>query len=150
MNYFAYGSNMDEQRMKVERKITFSKRCAAHLPGYRLEFNKVAQSNDRMGYANIVVDSSGLVEGVLYDIDVTSLPKLDKHEVYPDHYLHIPIKVLLPNDGREFCAITYIANPNKVRDGLRPSKQYLGHLLQGKDVLSKGYLNWLETMETLD
>ena len=150
MYYFAYGSNMDEQRMKIERKISFSMRCAAHIYGYRLKFNKVAKDNALKGYANIVVDDSGLVEGALYDIDMTSLPCLDKCEGYHEHYLHIPIKVLLPSDGKEVCAITYIANPDKIRDGLKPSKEYLCHLLAGKDVLSKGYFEWLQGTETLD
>ena len=150
MNYFAYGSNMNVRRMK-ERKITFSdsERCAAHLCGYHLEFNKVANDNPLMGYANIVLDGSGLVEGVLYNIDAASLPILDDKEKYPKHYLKIPIKVLLPSDGKEVCAITYIANPDKIRDGLKPCRDYLNHLLEGRDFLSKGYLEWLEGTETL-
>ena len=150
MYYFAYGSNMDEQRMKAERKILFSTRCAAHLYYYHLKFNKVAQKNPQEGKANIVPDVSGLVEGALYDIDATSLPKLDKCEGYPDEYLKIPIKVLLPSDGREVCAITYIANPNKIGDRLKPRRCYLDHLLAGRDILSEGYLEWLEGTETLD
>ena len=149
MNYFSYGSNMDVQRME-KRKITFFKRRAAHLWGYRLEFDKLASDNPLKGYANIVPDDNSLVEGALYDIDAASLPELDKYEGYPEHYLKIPEKVVLPSDGQHVCIITYIANPNKVREGLRPSKEYLGHLLQGKDVLSNGYLGWLETIETLD
>ena len=149
MNYFAYGSNMDVRRMK-KRNVTFRERRAAYLCGYRLEFNKVASDNPLKGYANIVPDHSSLVEGALYEIDVTSLLKLDKCEGYPNHYLHIPIKVLLPNESREFCAITYIANPSKVRGGLKPSREYLCYLLAGKDVLSKDYFDRLETMDTLD
>jgi len=140
---------MNAKRMEV-RVIAFSKRCVAHLSGYRLEFNKVAKDNPREGKANIVVDGSGSVEGVLYDMDVASLPKLDGCEGYPKHYLKIPIKVLLPSDGQEVCAITYISNPDKIRDGLKPTKEYLSHLLAGKDFLSKGYFEWLERMETLD
>jgi len=149
MNYFAYGSNMNEQRMR-EREIAFSNRCAAHLSGYHLKFNKVAQSNDRKGYANIVVNDSGLVEGALYDVDMTTLPKLDKCEGYPNHYLKVPIKLALPPNNKEVCAITYIAHPNKIRDGLKPSRDYLEHLLAGKDILSKPYFEWLKRTETLD
>lgn len=149
MNYFAYGSNISKQRMEG-RSITFSERCSAHLLGYRLEFNKVAQSNPKEGKANIVVDDRGLVEGALYDIDVTSLPALDRCEGYPEHYLKIPIKVLLPSDGKEVCAITYVANPSKIRDGLKPSKEYLNYLLEGEDILSVKYFNWLKETATLD
>ena len=98
MYYFAYGSNMDVERMK-KRKITFSNRCAAHLCCYRLEFDKVAKDNPQEGKANIVADDDGLIEGVLYNIDAASLPILDDKEKYPEHYLKIPIKVLLPSSG---------------------------------------------------
>ncbi len=148
MNYFAYGSNMDPVRMK-ERGVNFSNRCAAHLSCYHLEFNKVAQRNSREGKANIVVDDSGLVEGALYNIDMTSLPTLDEKEGYPEHYLKIPIKVTLPSDGQEVCAITYIANPDKIKDDLKPSRKYMSHLLAGKDILSTSYFEWLQSIETL-
>ena len=150
MYYFAYGSNMDKKRMEVEREITLFKRCSAHLSDYHLEFNKVAQGNPKEGKANIVPDDGGLVEGVLYSIDAASLPKLDKCEGYPDEYLKIPIKVLLPSDGREVCAITYIANPNKIRDELKPRRCYLDYLLAGEDFLSASYFKWLQETETLD
>ena len=148
MKYFAYGSNMDAQRMN-KRNVSFYKRRAGHLSGYRLEFNKVA-NNTRKGYANIVPDDSSLVEGALYDIDAVSLPKLDRCEGYPEHYLKIPEKIVLPSDGQEICAITYIANPDKTRDGLKPSKEYLSHLLAGKDILSASYFEWLQGIETMD
>jgi len=155
MNYFAYGSNMDVLRMKERMKKhypPFHNRCAAHLRGYRLEFNKVAKDNLREGKANIVPDDSGLVEGALYNIDMTSLSTLDEKEGYPEHYLKIPIKVTLPSDGQEVCAITYIANPGKIRDsdGLKPTKEYMTHLLAGKDILSKSYFEWLQSIQTLD
>jgi len=150
MYYFAYGSNMDKQRMQVERNIAFSRRCSAHLYGYHLEFNKVANDNPQEGKANIVPDDGGLVEGALYDIDATSLPTLDKCEGYHEHYLKIPVKVRLPSDGKEVCAITYIANPDKIGDELKPRRCYLDHLLAGRDILSEGYLEWLEGTETLD
>lgn len=148
MNYFAYGSNMDAKRMN-KRNVSFCKRCAGHLSGYRLEFNKVANDNPQQGYANIVPDDSSLVEGALYDIDAVSLPKLDKYEGCLEHYLKIPEKVVLPSGGQAVCAITYIANPNKTRDGLKPSKEYMCHLLAGKDILSASYFKWLQGIETL-
>ena len=151
MNYFAYGSNMNVQIMK-EWGIAFSTRYAAHLFCYHLAFNKVAKDNPQEGKANIVPDDSGLVEGALYDIDKASLPKLDKKEGYSGHYFKIPIKVTLPSDGQEVCAITYIANPDKIRDsdGLKPTKKYMNHLLAGEDILSPGYFKRLQDEETLD
>lgn len=110
MNYFAYGSNMDIDRMR-KRGVSFSKRIFASLPGYRLEFNKVAQNNPRNGYANIVPDDSNSVEGILYEIDNSSISILNRYEGCPGHYLKIEINVLVPNK-RIVSAITYIANSN--------------------------------------
>ena len=62
----------------------------------------------------------------------------------------ISIKVLLPSDGQKVCAITYIANPKKIREGLKPRRCYLEYLLAGEDFLSASYLKWLQETETLD
>jgi gamma-glutamylcyclotransferase len=59
VRYFAYGSNMDPERMR-ERNITFSQRICAVLKGYRLEFNRVASRNPQEGYANVVKLEKGL------------------------------------------------------------------------------------------
>lgn len=145
--YFAYGSNMNPQRLK-ERRINYVQRSPAILKAWRLEFNKVASRSPAEGYANIVTDVNGIVEGVLYDMRDSDISKLDKYEGYPEHYCRILVTVL--NDGQEIEAITYIANSNNIRTGLRPSKEYLNHLLNGCDLLSEEYCNRLKKWETLD
>ncbi|MCX7929029.1 MAG: gamma-glutamylcyclotransferase, partial [Patescibacteria group bacterium] len=77
--------------------IIFSTRERAVLEGYRLLFNKVASRNSKAGYANIVPDHTGVVEGVLYEIDERDLEKLDKYEEYPSHYGRLKVKVKLNN-----------------------------------------------------
>lgn len=148
MKYYAYGSNMNAERMK-ERKINVSQRTHANLKGYDLKFNKVAYDNAKEGYANIVPDEKAIVEGVLYDISDSDLPRLDKYEGYPSHYYRVKVKVQL-GDGQEVEAITYIAQPDKVTEGLRPMKGYLNHLLAARDILSESYFRRLEAWETLD
>ena len=148
MKYFAYGSNMDTVRM-VERNIDFSQRIHAILKGYSLKFNKVAYDNPKEGKANIVPDEKGIVEGVLYDISESDLSNLDKYEGYPIHYDRIKVKVQL-DDGQEVDAVTYIAQPDKVREGLMPSKDYLNRLLAAKDIISESYYRRLESLETMD
>ena len=61
----------------------------------------------------------------------------------------LKVKVKLDN-GKEVEAITYIAKPSKVKDGLKPSKDYLNHLLKGCDLLSEEYCERLRRWETLD
>lgn len=52
MKYFAYGSNMNKDRMK-ERKINFTSRQFAKLLCYKLVFNKKAKDGE-FAYANII------------------------------------------------------------------------------------------------
>lgn len=68
--YFAYGSNMDEKRMK-ERMETINGRCGEFpkskfriigggiKKGYILKFNKEANGKTGEGYANIAKDPTG-------------------------------------------------------------------------------------------
>lgn len=148
MKYFAYGSNMDPERMK-NRGVKFLKRERAILKGFKLVFNKISFQNPGEGFANIVEDDKEVVEGILYEIEENDLEKLDRHEGYPSHYTRIKVNVTLEN-GQTVEAITYIARPDRTREGLKPSKEYLRHLLKGCDLLSKEYCEKLRNVETLD
>jgi len=148
MKYFAYGSNMDPNRMK-KRGINFSKREHAVLEGWKLLFNKIASRNSNEGYANIEKEEGNVVEGILYELQESDIEKLDRWEGCSHHYKKISIKVRL-DTGKEIEAITYVANPNKVKQGLKPSKEYLAHLLKGCDLLSSEYCERLRQWETLD
>ena len=148
MKYFAYGSNMDAERMR-ERNISFSQRIHATLKGYSSKFNKVASCNPKEGYANIVPNEKGIVEDVLYEISQSDLPKLDKCEGYPNHYGKIRVKVQ-SDEGQQVEVVTYIAQPDKIMQNLKPSKDYLKRLLKGRDILPEDYCRRLESWETLD
>ncbi|MCX8189580.1 MAG: gamma-glutamylcyclotransferase, partial [Nitrososphaeria archaeon] len=53
------------------------------------------------------------------------------------------------DSGEQLEAVTYVANPRKIKDGLKPSREYLNHLLKGCDLLSKEYCEKLRLQETL-
>ncbi len=146
--YFAYGSNMDPCRM-IKRSVCFSKREHAILEGWKLVFNKVSSRNSNEGFTNIEREEGSIVEGILYEIECSDLEKLDRHEGYPEHYRRECVKVKLDN-GEEVEAVTYIANKNRVKEGLKPSKEYLRHLLKGCDLLSEEYCERLRNWETVD
>lgn len=148
MKYFAYGSNMDSEKIR-ERGIHFSQRIHATLLGYRLEFNKVSSRSPEQGYANIVPFENGIVEGVLYDIEDSDLSKLDGHEGCPDQYERVKVEVQL--DNREKVeAVAYMARPDRVRYGLKPSRDYIEHLLAASNLLSESYRRKLAVWETLE
>ena len=148
MKYFAYGSNMNSKRME-DREINFSKRELAILKDHELCFNKQAFHNPSEGYANLSPEKDKVTEGILYEIDDKDIVKLDKFEGYPNHYIKKAIKVELAN-GNEVDALVYIARPDKIKDDLKPIKEYLSYLKQGKDLLSENYYNFLQSLDTLE
>ena len=147
MKYFAYGSNMDSDRMK-ERRIRFSKREHASIVGWKLVFNKLSSRNLEEGYANIEQDINEIVEGILYEIPDSDLKILDKYEGYPTHYFREQIKVKLDNKD-ELLASTYIANFDKTKKDLKPTSEYINHLLKGCDLLSNTYCQKIKMVKTL-
>ncbi|WP_419581095.1 gamma-glutamylcyclotransferase family protein [Stieleria magnilauensis] len=148
MKYFAYGSNCNQAIME-KKGVAFTSAEPAVLPGYRLLFNKMALREalpSGIGFANINEDPAGEVEGILYEIADDSLGRLDESERYPDHYGRIEVTV--SSKDQSVTCITYQARPDKIADGLRPSRNYLNHILAAKDFLSWQYFEALDKSQT--
>jgi gamma-glutamylcyclotransferase len=141
--YFAYGSNMDVAQM-LTRKAPFTRIKRGRVYGQRLVFNKIADRYPGYGYANIVSEHGFEVIGVLYEVNEAGLLKLDECEgVSSNHYFRSQIMVLL-DDGTSVEATVYLAHPDKIKDGLLPTKAYMEHLYKGLDILGdegKAYLD---------
>jgi len=151
--YFAYGSNMNparlaDQRLK-ERAVQMGPRIGGRLDGWRLTFNKIARSPEGAGAGNIVEAPGEAVHGTLNRMPKEGLLVLDIWEgVAGGHYEQRTIPVVRADTGETVEAVTYIAL--KIGDGLRPTREYLGHLLAGKDLLPAAYWETLKKTETLD
>lgn len=131
-----------------ERKINFSSRRFAKLSEYKLVFNKKA-TDGNFAYANIEISESNIVEGALYEFPDNEIINLDKCEGYPKHYDRIQV-IVTDQSGNSIKAITYVAQPDKIVNGLLPKQKYLGYLLSGEDILSKTYFDNLKKVATLD
>ena len=147
MKYFAYGSNMNPERMK-DRGVDFIKSKAGILRNYKLTFSKICSENNKSGYANIVANKNSIVEGVVYEINDNDILKLDTFEDYPEKYNRIELDIEL-KDKTTTKAITYIATKGEIKNGLKPTKEYLNHLLKGKAFLSEKYFNELAKTDYL-
>src|SRR6185436_10107348 len=97
MLYFAYGSNMDEQR------VTAANRCPnarfifnAILPGYRLVFTH--RTDAGTGAADVALDPASRVWGVVYDITDSDRRQLDAREGVAQRGYR-PKEVLVHPDG---------------------------------------------------
>ncbi len=141
--YFAYGSNMDLNRM-LTREAPFTQIKKGRVYGQRLVFNKIADGYPGYGYANIVPEHGFDVMGVLYEVNESGLMELDKNEgVSSNHYFRSQIEVLL-DDGSSIEAVVYLAHPSRVKDGLFPTHSYMEHLYKGLNILGdegKAYLD---------
>jgi len=68
------------------------------------------------------------VEGIFGEVVSSDLDKLDKAEAAPRHYRRELLRVI-SGDGAKVEAVAYVANPRMVRAGLKPTAEYLSHLL---------------------
>lgn len=143
--YFAYGSNMSIAQLK-ERKVDHKYLGKAILSNYQLLFNKLANGELSVGYANIVPKENSTVEGLLFEVD--NLNALDRFEGYPNHYKREVVN--LSFEGNPIVAITYVAVHSKTAENLKPEKEYLNRLLSAKGKLSEGYYDGLARTETVD
>ena len=161
--YFAYGSNMSKRQMEERMNViegpcsdfpkgNFSIIRGGVLRGFRLTFNKIDKKWPGAGYANIVKADSA-VEGIVYEIDDNGKKRLDcregadKENRKDRQYFDEKKKILL--EEKEVEAVIYIANPDFCREGLKPTKEYLNKLLEGKKYLSKGYFEMLKNVKTI-
>lgn len=157
-NYFAFGSNLDEEQMRARVGI-FPKRKPAFLEDYKLVFNKKAAGLIDKRYANIMPEKGSIVEGAIYILSEYQIELLDIEEVCPktqydkDNFLYSytreELEVKLKDSSEIIKAQVYIANPNKIFEGI-PTKDYLERILKGKDFFSDDYYNKLLKTEFLD
>lgn len=147
MKYFAYGSNMNPERMK-ERRINYTSREFAFLENFKLVFNKKASKGDYV-FANICPSKNEIVEGVLYEFPDEEIRILDRFESYPKHYFKKEI-VVINKAYDEIQAWVYISQPEHLVEGLFPERKYLEHILAGRDLLSEPYIKKLEQTPTVE
>lgn len=142
MNYFAYGSNMNESRM-TNRGVNYISKEKGTLKGYRFTINKMSQKNNSIGFANVVKDPNSEVEGIIYEVNHADILKLDKFEGFPRHYR----REILDINNKQ--VIVYIANQKwTTQNELGTTEEYKNHILEGKDFLSENYYQKLLEIKT--
>ena len=157
--YFAYGSNMNPDRVR-ERGIRFEHAAGARLKDFALVFDKTSRKHAGVGHANVRRAPGAVVEGVLYWLEgPEEIGKMDRFESTPVNYsreviqvevqqAHLPAAAepdLASLAGGELLITTwtYFANPAVRQTGLLPPRSYLNHLLAGRPYLSSSYYRML-------
>lgn len=148
MTYFAYGSNMDEKRMR-KRCPSAQFMSTARLPGFRLAFTRYSMNN-RCGAADVLPEPGGAVWGVVYQIKEEDHAKLDKAEGVAVHaYKPISVEVYPEgDDSQAIKALIYVVVKKK-EPNPKPSAEYKAMLLNGAKAwkLPADYIAELEKIE---
>lgn len=127
---FAYGSNLDSERM---RSRTPSARVldVASLPEHDLRFHKRGgDCGTAKADAFHTGDDDHRVHGVVYEIVRDELPDLDRAEAVGVGYDRVTRRVELGR-GDAVEAWVYLAREDQIESGLRPFAWYLEHVRRG-------------------
>ena len=131
MYYFAYGSNMNPERLRA-RVGNYSNMQYGVLKGYKLTFNKKSNT-PRRGYATIEKCENSYVSGIIYNLSQKAIEILDMYEGFPLHYTKSYLNV---ETAKGVCeCVVYIANKDRVGVNLRPSYEYFEHLKKGWEII---------------
>ncbi len=140
--YFAYGSNMNPERM-AKRALQVVDLCPGWLDGFGLRFNKRSRHDALLACANIVYAKGERVEGVLYRLaDHLEIAKLDPFEGTP--YMYSREMFPVQTEAGVIPAWTYIANPAVIDNNILPARWYVEHLLAGREFLTQEYLQRID------
>ena len=149
ITYFAYGSNMNPERIG-ERIGRVPIGRSASLRDYVLRFSARSKDDLRTGYGNIEPQAGSIVHGVAYDLTEEELGKIDVYEgVAWGHYYRETVELATEQEGR-ISAIAYVTCAEWVSEGLKPPRWYLDHLLAGRDLLPQEYAQWLAEHRVLE
>lgn len=138
--YFAYGANMAAETM-ARRGLAPRRSVMARLDGYVMRFSQPGIPLVEPGFANIEPDAEAQVFGVVHELLVEELSRLDRFE--GRSYRHERVMVIARGLGA-LEAVAY-RNPRK-HTARTPSRRYQGLLLQGarQHHLPQEYIDALE------
>ncbi len=124
IHYFAYGSNMLTERLQARCKSA-KVRCTATIDGYMLAFSKKSKDGSAKATMYPCDQEGSRVYGVVFDLDESDLPTLDRLEGAGSGYdrvLHLQARA----NGSDcpLDVITYIAGAGYIDDNLKPYDWY--------------------------
>ena len=136
--YFAYGSNMNPDRMR-ERGVAFDQCVPAVLRDHALTFNKRGLGGTE-AYAHATREQGQDLPGLLYRLSGSGLLALDRCEgVAGGHYRREAMEVLLGEatgvPTQRATAWVYFAGEDHIEEGLPISEAYLDHIRRGHAIL---------------
>lgn len=153
VNFFAYDELMNLEVMK-EHGLEYKAFFSVTLSSFKVVFNKIPFEKDSpegLGLPNIIPsdDNLGSLEGVLYEMDESFLPKLDEIYHHPEEYKRHVFR-FTKHDFTVVKGFTYIANPERTGKKLLPSKAIMKQLKGARKNLQTLYFYRLMGARTVD
>ena len=147
MIYFAYGSNMNLNRLTA-RVPSAIKIENAVLKGYVFKCNKISVDGSSKGNIVQTGNETDQVWGVVFELLDIEKSLLDRAEGLGNGYNELAV-VLLSEKGESTNALTYIADSNRVNDNLLPYDWYKNFIVTGSEQndLPNTYTEMLRAME---
>lgn len=153
--YFAYGSNLSSERIKVQNPSAVAVGPAL-LEDYKLDFN-FHSKRWHGAPATIQAEPGSQVYGVLWKLHLDNLSSLDNQEgVKSKIYNRFQVEVRTLKDGvlsqEKSSAFSYQLHPDRCTStgkDKQPSKVYLNVMLNGarENQLPQDYIKKLEAIE---
>ena len=123
IRYLAYGSNLHPARIGA-RLNSVTALGKTELQGWGLRYHK--SSTDGSGKCNLVVASTEVAYGAVYELSRADKDRLDVIEGVGNGYLDV--RVELPVFGE---VQVYLAEPSHIDDGLTPYDWYHAFVVHG-------------------
>lgn len=159
-DYFAYGSNMDQNHVndwclkKGYERIKFLSLQPAKLESYKLEFNYFSEINWKAGAANIMGSPGCAVYGFLVKLSPDDLDKIRKKEGSSKCYEEILVTVKLLSNNKSIHHVkTYKAVKNRECNDFQPPKREYLNLIIGcaeEHNFPEDYREHLRSIQTAD
>jgi gamma-glutamylcyclotransferase (GGCT)/AIG2-like uncharacterized protein YtfP len=137
--YFAYGSNLNLAELKQKCLASGVDPKAiepvgpAILPDMSLVFNYHSVSRGG-GALNVRPAIGNRVSGYVLRLSQKAWALMDRKEGHPTYYKRTSVTLIVPG-GQYLLAETYIVAPDRTRDFVAPTKDYLDLCLEGRDQL---------------
>jgi virulence-associated protein VapD len=150
---FIYDELINEKIYK-ELGFSYTTKYSVTLSAWKRVFNKVPVDNggdDRLGHANIepTHDNLGMMIGMVYEMEEAKLAELDRHYQYPDEYDR-RILELTRHDFSQTKGYVYIAQKNKIKEDLKPSKEMMKKYRGAKKNFDMLHFSRLMNTPTID
>ncbi|KAL9988441.1 hypothetical protein ACROYT_G002886 [Oculina patagonica] len=158
--YFAYGPEMNPNRMAIYLRREPKTRLWGILFGFQLKFNKRGTSNEAGGFPNIEFNPEHSVEGCVYAITDTELTMLDNCMGYPKHYARVVFPVWMLNctspsehGVAQHCvpAVLYVAQDEWVTHDSSQKldcRYSVSQCVKASDILTPNYVQFLTNQVT--